>query len=90
MNKASIDISGPLVSTDWLKAHLEADNVRIIDGTYFLPTDQRDAAIEYEAEHIPGACFFDIDEINLSYGFLITAKILCVFFISSLISISLE
>ena len=59
MSKARIDFSAPLVSTAWLNAHLEADNVRIIDGTYFLPNIQRNAAIEYEAEHIPGACFFD-------------------------------
>ena len=64
MNKARIDFSAPLVSTAWLNAHLEADNLRIIDGTYFLPNIQRNAAIEYEAEHIPGACFFDIDDIS--------------------------
>ena len=64
MNEDNINFSAPLVSTTWLNAHLEADNVRIIDGTYFLPNTRRNAAIEYEAEHIPGACFFDIDDIR--------------------------
>src|ERR1041384_2958778 len=52
-----------LVSTDWLDAELGAGDLRIIDATYFLPAMGRDARAEYEAAHIPGAVFFDIDEI---------------------------
>jgi thiosulfate/3-mercaptopyruvate sulfurtransferase len=53
-----------LVSTDWLAAHLTAPDVRILDASWYLPTDPRDARAEYEAGHIPGARFFDIDEIS--------------------------
>jgi thiosulfate/3-mercaptopyruvate sulfurtransferase len=53
-----------LVSTDWLEAELGAPDLRIIDATYFLPAMGRDARAEYEAAHIPGAVFFDIDEIS--------------------------
>lgn len=52
-----------LVSTDWLARHLEAPDVRVVDGTYYMPDSGRDARAEYEAAHIPGAAFFDIDEI---------------------------
>lgn len=53
-----------LVSTDWLDAELGAPDLRAIDATYFLPNSGRDARAEYEAAHIPGAVFFDIDEIS--------------------------
>jgi thiosulfate/3-mercaptopyruvate sulfurtransferase len=52
-----------LVSTDWLAAELGAPDLRILDATYFLPDAGRNARAEYEAAHIPGAVFFDIDEI---------------------------
>lgn len=52
-----------LVSTDWLERHLDAPDVRVVDATFYLPNDQRDAAEEYSFRHIPGAVFFDIDEI---------------------------
>lgn len=53
-----------LVSTDWLGAHLKDPDLRLLDGTWFLPTDDRDAKAAYEAAHIPGARFFDIDDIS--------------------------
>ncbi|MEI6559780.1 MAG: 3-mercaptopyruvate sulfurtransferase [Rhodospirillaceae bacterium] len=52
-----------LVSTDWLGNHLTAPDVRIVDGTYFTPESGRDARAEYQGCHIPGAVFFDIDDI---------------------------
>jgi thiosulfate/3-mercaptopyruvate sulfurtransferase len=52
-----------LVSTDWLAGELGATGLRIIDATIFLPGSGRDARVEYEAEHIPGAVFMDLDEI---------------------------
>lgn len=51
----------PLVSTEWLGARLGAPAVRIVDGSWYLPSDGRDAAREYAAAHIPGAVFFDLD-----------------------------
>ena len=53
----------PLVSTEWLAAHLDAPDVKVADATWFLPTMRRDAKEEYERAHVPGAVFFDIDDI---------------------------
>lgn len=53
----------PLVSTAWLAEHLNAPDVRIIDASWFLPGSDRDPRAEYALVHIPGALFFDIDEI---------------------------
>lgn len=52
-----------LVSTAWLADHLDDPNVRIIDASHHLPTTGRKPRPEYDAEHIPGAAFFDIDGI---------------------------
>ena len=52
-----------LVSTEWLAGHLDAPDVRIVDASWYLPAMNRDPAAEYAAAHIPGAVFFDIDEI---------------------------
>lgn len=53
-----------LVSTDWLAAHLRDRDLAVVDGSYFLPTQQRDAHAEYRGGHIPGAVFFDIEAIS--------------------------
>lgn len=53
-----------LVSTEWLAQHLSAPDVRVVDATYFLPGSDRDARAEYNERHIPGAVFFDIDDIS--------------------------
>ena len=52
-----------LVSTDWLAAELGASDLRVVDATYVLASDQRTPAAEYEAAHIPGAVFMDLGEI---------------------------
>jgi thiosulfate/3-mercaptopyruvate sulfurtransferase len=53
-----------LVSTDWLERELGASDLRVIDATLFLPGEPRDARGEYEAEHIPGAVFLDLEEVS--------------------------
>ncbi len=53
-----------LVSTDWLASHLKDPDLRIIDASWYLPDAGRDPKSEYDAAHIPGARFFDIDEIS--------------------------
>ena len=53
-----------LVSTLWLEAELGAPDLRVLDATVFLPGSGRDARAEYEAAHIPGAAYFDIEEIS--------------------------
>lgn len=52
-----------LVSTDWLAAHMRDPDLRILDGSYYMADAGRDAKAEYEAGHIPGARFFDIDDV---------------------------
>ena len=52
-----------IVETDWLASHLDAPDLVILDGSWHLPTSGRDARTEYLAEHIPGALFFDIDDL---------------------------
>lgn len=52
-----------LTETDELAAELDAPDIVIIDASWHMPDDGRDARAEYLEEHIPGAIFFDIDEI---------------------------
>jgi thiosulfate/3-mercaptopyruvate sulfurtransferase len=52
-----------LVSTDWLAAHLRDPDLRVLDASWYMPDAGRDARAEYAGAHIPGARFFDIDEI---------------------------
>ncbi|HBN32688.1 MAG TPA: 3-mercaptopyruvate sulfurtransferase [Rhodobacteraceae bacterium] len=53
-----------MVSTDWLARHLGSPDIRIIDASWYLPQAARDPKAEYDAAHIPGARFFDIDDIS--------------------------
>ncbi len=53
-----------IVETDWLADHLNAPDLIVLDGSWHLPTAGRDARAEYNAEHIPGALFFDIDDLT--------------------------
>lgn len=53
---------GPLVTTEWLQENLERNDLKIIDGSWRMP-GQGDAIENYQAQHIPGAVFFDIDMI---------------------------
>ncbi len=52
-----------LVSTEWLADHLNAPDVRVVDASWCMPGSGRDPKAEYAEQHIPGAVFFDIDEI---------------------------
>jgi thiosulfate/3-mercaptopyruvate sulfurtransferase len=53
-----------LVSTDWLERAFGAADLAIVDATLFMPADHRDAAAEFEAAHIPGARFLDIEAVS--------------------------
>lgn len=52
-----------LVSTEWLSGRLGAPDLVVVDGSYYMPSLNRNARGEYLAGHIPGAVFFDIDAI---------------------------
>ena len=53
-----------LVSTQWLAAHLKDPDLRVLDVSWYLPGSKRDPFAEYQAAHIPGARFFDLDDVS--------------------------
>ena len=53
-----------LVSTAWLAERLNDPNLRVADASWYMPQAGRDAKAEYAAAHIPGAVFFDIDDLS--------------------------
>ena len=53
----------PIVSAEWLRSHLNAPDVRVLDCTYFMPGSPQTGRQAYDAHHIPGARFFDIDDV---------------------------
>jgi thiosulfate/3-mercaptopyruvate sulfurtransferase len=57
-------MSSDIVSTDWLESHLGSPDIAILDASWHLPTAGRDAKAEFAAAHIPGAQFFDIDDLS--------------------------
>ena len=57
------DKSPFVVSPDWLAKHLKDPGLSIVDASWYLPAQNRDARAEYDAAHIPGAVFFDQDEV---------------------------
>lgn len=63
MSAAPADRSAWFVSTDWLAARLDDPTVRIVDASWYLPTETRDPDAEYRAGHIPGAVRFNLDEV---------------------------
>lgn len=54
----------PLVSTEWLAAHLDDPRVKVIDATFKLPGVLPLPVDDYLAAHIPGAAFFDVDAVS--------------------------
>jgi thiosulfate/3-mercaptopyruvate sulfurtransferase len=53
----------PLVSTDWLAAHLDDPKVRVVDASYKMPGVMPLPVDDYLSAHIPGAVFFDVNAI---------------------------
>ena len=64
MTPSPTDDPKTLVSTAWLAAHRADPDLRLIDASWYLPDAGRNAKAEYLSAHIPGARFFDIDEIT--------------------------
>lgn len=54
----------PLVSTEWMAARLGHPGLRVLDGSWYLPATGRNPRAEYEAGHLPGALFFDLDAVS--------------------------
>jgi thiosulfate/3-mercaptopyruvate sulfurtransferase len=51
---------GPLVSVEWLAAHLT--EVHVVDVRWYLPTTGKSGRAEYAAGHLPRAVFLDVDQ----------------------------
>ena len=49
-----------LVQPEWLQARIGEPDLRIIDASWYLPSEERDARAEYEAGHLPGAVYLDL------------------------------
>jgi thiosulfate/3-mercaptopyruvate sulfurtransferase len=54
---------GPLVNTDWLAMELGKPDLVVFDATKYLPNEDKDGLAEFRGAHIPGARYFDIDQI---------------------------
>ena len=54
---------GPLVTTDWLAGELGKPDLVVFDATKYLPNEDKDGKAEFLKAHIPGARYFDIDEV---------------------------
>ena len=54
---------GPLVTTDWLAGELGSHDLIVFDATKYLPNEPKDGHAEFLRAHIPGARYFDIDQI---------------------------
>ena len=59
----NMTLPGPLVSTDWLTDNHGNPAIRIVDSSWYLPAMQRNGAAEYRHSHIPGAIFWDIEDV---------------------------
>ncbi len=53
---------GPLVSPEWLDAHLQDEDLRVLDFRWYLVG--KNGAAEYAAGHIPGAGFVAMDDVT--------------------------
>ncbi len=54
----------PLINSQELAERLNKKNTILLDGSWYLPTQKRNAYSEYQERRIPGARFFDIDHIS--------------------------
>ena len=57
-------LPGPLVSVEWLAARLGASRLVVVDGSWYLPALNRSAVGEFQAGHVPGAVFWDLDAMS--------------------------
>jgi thiosulfate/3-mercaptopyruvate sulfurtransferase len=57
-------VTQPFVSVRWLAERLEAPDVVVVDGSWYLPAQGRDPDAEFLEGHIPGAVRFDIETVK--------------------------
>jgi len=56
-------MSDPLVTPAWLAERLGDPDLKVVDATWYMPGEEGSGEADYAAGHIPGAVFFDIDEV---------------------------
>jgi thiosulfate/3-mercaptopyruvate sulfurtransferase len=56
-------MSDPLVTPEWLAERLGDPAIQVVDATWYMPNEEGSGRADYAAGHIPGAVFFDIDQI---------------------------
>ncbi|XP_042457576.1 thiosulfate/3-mercaptopyruvate sulfurtransferase 1, mitochondrial-like isoform X2 [Zingiber officinale] len=54
----------PIVSAEWLHSNLANSDIKVLDASWYMPQEKRNPLEEYQVAHIPGAVFFDIDQIS--------------------------
>jgi thiosulfate/3-mercaptopyruvate sulfurtransferase len=57
-------MNDPLVTTEWLAAHLNDPKVKILDASFKLPGVTPLPKDDFLQAHIPGAVFFDVDAVS--------------------------
>lgn len=57
----TVHLPTPLVDIDWLAQHLDHPQLRIVDASWYLPSMGRNGRAEFDAAHIPGAIFGDLE-----------------------------
>ena len=60
-----------LVSTEWLAANLSQPDLRVVDATYYLPMQNKNARAEYDERHIPGAYIIELNQIKKNQNYII-------------------
>ncbi len=60
----TLDLPTPIVSTEWLAANLGDPALRVVDASWHMASANRSGRAEYDAAHIPGAVFADIDALS--------------------------
>tara|TARA_Y100000588_G_scaffold356693_1_gene413208 strand:- start:689 stop:1549 length:861 start_codon:yes stop_codon:yes gene_type:complete len=63
MNNTDTSFSSPVVTAGWLLKNYELESIRVVDGSWHLPSLNRNAKQEFVDQHIPRSVFFDIDKI---------------------------
>lgn len=59
----STDKSRFVVSADWVASQIGSESFKLVDASWYLPAHKRNGREEFLAGHVPGAVFFDQDEI---------------------------
>ncbi|MGE0555583.1 MAG: 3-mercaptopyruvate sulfurtransferase [Gemmatimonadales bacterium] len=64
MSENQASLPSPVVDPEWLAGHLAEPNLVVVDASWYLPAMARDPKAEYQAGHLPGAIFWDLDALS--------------------------